>query len=114
MREANHFNTVFQVIGGAFALAGAQSAFANRLLQSLKENAPGVDPSVVLATGATQIRTAFPADQTQGIIIAYMAGVKVTFILIVAISGFSVIVAAFVPWKRINMESLKSAGGGMA
>ena len=101
----------FQTVGGAFILSGAQSAFVNQLLAKLPEYAPNVDPHIIIATGATQIRTAFPADQVPGILMAYMAGIKVTFAIATAAVGLAFVISIFSSWKRLNMEALKAAGG---
>ncbi|KAF2666273.1 MFS general substrate transporter [Microthyrium microscopicum] len=101
----------FQTIGGAFAISAAQSGFVNRLLGVLPTSAPGVDPMKVIATGATEIRHAFSAGDVAGIVQAYMAGVKVTFIIMIALCSTTIIAACMAPWKRINAESLS---GGVA
>ena len=69
---------------------------------------------MVMGTGATQIRHAFPADQVPAVIVAYMAGIKVTFVLVVALLGVSCVLAMFVPRKQLNAEALKAGGGGAA
>jgi len=42
---------VFQVIGGAFSVSAAQSAFVNIMIKKLATTAPDVDPLQVIATG---------------------------------------------------------------
>ena len=81
------------------------------MVTTLASTAPGVDPRTVIATGATQIRTAFPPEQVPGIVLAYMAGIKVTFALTVGLVGFTCLVGLFVPWKRLNADALKESGG---
>jgi MFS transporter, DHA2 family, glioxin efflux transporter len=100
---------VFQTVGGAFFIAAGQSAFVNTLLKKLESVAPSVNPALVIATGATEIRNAFPAEEIGGILTAYMAGVKMTFVLVIAGAG-----AAFFTsfgsrdsggWKSVLKES---------
>lgn len=67
---------------------------------------------MVIATGATEIRTAFPADQVPAIVVAYMAGIKVKFALVVALIGFTCVLAVFVPRKKLNPEARQ--GGSLA
>lgn len=66
---------------------------------------------MVVLTGVTQIRTAFPADQVPGILMAYMAGLKVTFAIATGAIGLAFVVSIFSSWKRLNPEALKAAGG---
>lgn len=41
--------------GGTFFVSAAQSAFVNKMLNTLPSTAPGVDPTTVIATGATGV-----------------------------------------------------------
>jgi hypothetical protein len=99
----------FQTIGGAFSTSAAQSGFVNRLLTELARTAPEVNPQMVIGTGATQIRHAFPAEQVPAIVLAYMAGIKVTFALAIGLIGTACLFAALVPWKRLNIEAVQGA-----
>jgi hypothetical protein len=83
-------------------------------MSTLVTSAPNIDPQIVIATGATQIRSAFTPNQVPGIVFAYMAGLKVTFALVVALAGFTCLVGLLVPWKPINAEALRESGGGVA
>ncbi|KAF2657846.1 MFS general substrate transporter [Lophiostoma macrostomum CBS 122681] len=98
----------FQSIGGAFSISAAQSAFVNRMVSELGRIAPGIDPQMVIATGATQIRHAFPADQVPAIVQAYMAGIKVTLALVVGLMGADCLLAPFVPRKRLPAQGLQA------
>jgi hypothetical protein len=71
---------------------------------SVKTNAPHVSPAKVLATGATQIRTAFSKEDIHGILLSYLDGLHVAFALAIAISGISLIAALFSPWRRVNVS----------
>ncbi len=103
--------TVFQTIGGAFFLSAAQSAFVNKLISVLPTTAPLVNPLSVVATGATEIRNVFPADQVPGILLAYMDGIKVSFAIAVGAVGAAFVVSLFSSWKRLNPEALSAATG---
>ena len=92
---------VFQTIGGAFFVSAAQTAFANRLLARVPITAPGVNPALVVATGATQLREVF-GDHIDGILIAYMDGLKISFALAVALAGVSAPVALFAKWQNVK------------
>ena len=92
-------------------MSAAQSGFVNRLMTELGKTLPEVNPQMVIGTGATQIRHVFPADQVPAIVLAYMAGIKVTLALVVGLVGFTCLIVVFVPRKRLNAEALKEAGG---
>ena len=99
------------MIGRAFLLSAAQSAFNNTIIGTAASTAPGIDPALLLATGATQIRTAFTSAQVPGVIAAYMAGIKVVFAITIGASGFASLFSLCGSWKKLHAEDLKNAGG---
>lgn len=103
----------FQTIGGAFMVSAAQAAFVNVLMKVLPHSAPGINPFIVVKTGATDLRTAFAADLVPGILEAYMRGLKIAFAIGLASTGVAfVIITLFQRWNRLNTAAI--AGGGVA
>lgn len=98
-----------QTIGGAFWVSAGQSAFINRLVQKLPETAPNVNPQLVAAVGATDLRKVFSPEDIPGILRAYMDGLKTAFILAIALGGVSVVISLFPRW--INLKGKAVAGG---
>ncbi|KAK0636149.1 major facilitator superfamily-domain-containing protein [Bombardia bombarda] len=101
----------FQTVGGAFLVSAAQSAFINRLLTVAATTAPDVDPMLIIGTGATQIRAVFTPEQVPGILVAYMAGIKVALAICVGAVGFSFVMGLFSNFRRLNKEAAETAGG---
>ncbi|KAH6851372.1 major facilitator superfamily-domain-containing protein [Chaetomium sp. MPI-CAGE-AT-0009] len=99
----------FQCIGGTAFVTAAQAAFVNRIIQTLPDSAPNVDPADVVATGATLIRTAFPADQVPGIVVAYMAGIKVALGISIGGAGLGLVICLCSRWKRLNLDAVEDA-----
>lgn len=85
----------------------AQSAFVNQLIAKLASTAPDIDPALVILTGSTEIRTAFPADQVPAILLAYMAGLRVTFAIMTGFAGIAFLASLFVSWKRLHRKVSK-------
>lgn len=96
-------------MGGAFFVSAAQSAFTNQLISSLKTHAPDVDPLHVIAVGATELRSAFAADQIPGIIVSYMDGLRVVFALCIALAGCSTLISFAMPWVSIKGKAAPGA-----
>jgi EmrB/QacA subfamily drug resistance transporter len=96
----------FQCIGGTAFVTAAQAAFVNRIIQTLPTSAPNVDPADVVATGATMIRTVFPADQVPGIVVAYMDGIKVALGISIGGAGLGLVICLCSSWRRLNSESV--------
>ncbi|KUI71447.1 Putative HC-toxin efflux carrier TOXA [Cytospora mali] len=102
----------FQLIGGSFLVSGAQSAFVNIIVKTIPYSAPGVDPAMLLATGATELRNVFTPEQVPGILVAYMRGLKIVFAISLASVGLSLVVSVFSRWKRLNTAAI--TGGAAA
>ena len=101
----------FQTLGGAIWVSATQAAFVNRLLVNLPRLAPKVNPTQVIATGAGDLRKVFGSDELPGVLAAYSEGLKDAYLLICAIAGISMLVGTAIPWRRIDVEKIKSAGG---
>lgn len=84
------------------------------MIKELAARLPEVNPGMVLAIGATQIRQAFPAEQVPVILDAYMVGLEAVFAAMVAAYGVSTLVSVFGSWERLDEEKLKAAAGGAA
>ena len=96
----------FQTIGGAFMVSSAQAGFTNTLLKKLAIHAPDVDPHAVIAAGATKLRETFTDQQLPGILASYMDGLKVVFIIIVALAGCATITSVAMPWTSVKRKQV--------
>ncbi|KAK9414652.1 putative HC-toxin efflux carrier TOXA [Seiridium unicorne] len=94
-------NAVFQTVGGAFTISSAQAAFINQMLSKLAESAPGIDGATVIATGATQLREVFTAEELPGVLVAYMHGIKAAFAVSVGFAGLSFLSTLLMPWGKL-------------
>ena len=95
-----------QSIGGAMFVPVGQTVFTNRLVSSLKEHAPAVDPKSVLDGGAAGLGTRFAADVLQGIVLSWNEALTRTFVVAAAMGAFTVIGAAFVEWKSVKGKQI--------
>ncbi|KIV94475.1 hypothetical protein PV10_02240 [Exophiala mesophila] len=91
----------FQTVGGAFSTAAGQSAFVNRLLATLPTTAPGVNPGLVLLTGASELHNVFPADVLPGVLEAYMTGLKAAFAVAIAFCGVAFLLSWGIPMRKL-------------
>ncbi|KOS18116.1 putative HC-toxin efflux carrier [Escovopsis weberi] len=91
----------FQTLGGAFRTGAGQAAFVNQLLAKLPSTAPGVDPALVIATGAVELRNVFSPEELPGILVAYMHGLKAVFAVGIGMAGAACLCTAFIPWSRL-------------
>ncbi|CAM1504942.1 Fc.00g025330.m01.CDS01 [Cosmosporella sp. VM-42] len=91
----------FQTIGGAFSTAAGQSAFVNRLLATLPKTAPGVNPGLILATGASELHRVFSPEVLPGVLEAYMDGLKAAFAVAVAFCGIAFLCSLAIPFRKL-------------
>ncbi|KAF2141776.1 uncharacterized protein K452DRAFT_308840 [Aplosporella prunicola CBS 121167] len=82
----------WQTVAGAIFVSVGQSLFANELISSVKKNLPGVNPGLVVSTGATELRHVFGPDQLPAVIRSYMDGLKNAYVLGIALEGVAVLI----------------------
>lgn len=99
------------MVGGAFLLSAAQSAFNNTMIRHATSMVSGIDTTLLLGTGATQIRTVFNSTEIPAVIASYMAGIKVVFAITVGAAGFASLFSLLGSWKKLHAEDMKNAGG---
>ncbi|KAL7940960.1 major facilitator superfamily transporter [Trichoderma barbatum] len=92
----------FQTVGGAVLIGAAQSGFVSQLVTKLESTAPSVNPALVVAAGATELRKLFSAHELEGILVAYMAGIKIAFVVTIAAVGVSLPVSLLCKWNKIS------------
>ncbi|KAH8881291.1 MFS general substrate transporter [Thozetella sp. PMI_491] len=98
-----------QTLGGALFVSIGQNVFSNKLVEYIGTYAPGLDPALVLATGATSIQTAIPKEYLAGVTLAYNDSLTRTFLVFAAMAAMSAIGAAFVEWKSVKGKKLEMA-----
>jgi hypothetical protein len=81
------------------------------MVKTLIVEAPSVNPLLVIATGATQIRSVFSPEQLPGVLAAYMQGIKVSLGITIGATGMAVLISLFSSWRRLNPKALKGVGG---
>ena len=90
-------------------ISAAQTAFVNRLILALSSTAPGIDPALVVMTGATEIRTTFAPNEVVGIVKAYMMGIKTALAIPIAAIGVAFLVSLFAAWRTVVHRKRLSA-----
>ncbi|KAK5112973.1 hypothetical protein LTR62_003795 [Meristemomyces frigidus] len=96
-----------QTLGGALFISVAQNVFTNQLLHNLKQVVPDLDPALVLATGATSLKTAIPAKYLAGVQTAYNSSVIDTFYVATAMAVASLLGAVLLEWKSVKGKKME-------
>ncbi|KXJ89664.1 major facilitator superfamily domain-containing protein [Microdochium bolleyi] len=101
----------FQQLGGAVFIAVAQTLFQNGVIQGIEVDAPGLNPAVVINTGANLVPQTLASmglsSLTEKVLTAYMQGLRSTFYLTVAAACAAFIVALGLEWKKIDKAGQK-------
>ncbi|KAH8723142.1 major facilitator superfamily domain-containing protein [Phaeosphaeriaceae sp. PMI808] len=92
----------FQIIGGSFSVACAQAAFASTIVRRVAVHAPSVKPHMLLNLGATELRKQFSGDELQGILQAYMDGLRVAFAVAIALLGIGFLFSFVPKWDNFR------------
>ncbi|KAJ5917203.1 hypothetical protein N7466_010757 [Penicillium verhagenii] len=95
----------FQTVGGAVLVAAAQSAFVNQIIITLAATAASIDSSLVVATGASELRKIFTTEQLAAILPAYMKGLKVAYAISITAAGIAFCVSPFNNFKKIDAHA---------
>lgn len=90
-----------QTLGGALFVSVGENIFTNTLVKQLQTQVPGLDPAIVLATGATSIQSTIDPAYLPGVTLAYNNALTTAFQVSLAMSCFSIIGALFIEWKSV-------------
>lgn len=100
-----------QTLGGALFIAVGQSVFQNGLINGIRTYAPTVNPAVIVGGGATQMRHILTQlgmlDQLDGVIQAYMSGLRGTYRVSLAIMVVAFVAGCFMEWKSVKKAGAK-------
>lgn len=99
----------FMNFGGSLFVSVAQNVFNNRLGAELVKYTTGIDPSIIIHVGATDLKNVVPANQLAGVLTAYNASLTQTWYIAVAMCCLTAIPACFVEWKSV--KGIKGLGG---
>lgn len=96
-----------QNLGGAVLTCVGQALFNNDLSKGLG-GIQGVNPSLIVETGATGLRNVVPKEQFAAVLHAYNHAITRTFIVAVAAACLSLVWAVGVPW--VNVKGVSEGG----
>lgn len=103
----------FQTFSGALFISVGQNVFQTQLLASIVKNLPNIDPSTVIATGATNLHATFSAEEIPKILVAYNSGIVHTFYAAIAMACIGFIGAFGMEWVSVCLSSCESQVAGL-
>lgn len=100
-----------QNLGGTFFLTFAELTFNTELRKGLIEYAPNVDPDMVIAAGASAVRTVVPPDALQQVLVAYSKAFDYTRYVATGAAGGALLTAFGMGWKSIKKSKVEKLEG---
>lgn len=97
-----------QTISGSIFNSVAQSVFYNKLQEYTVEYAPGLNPAIVLGTGATAIQSTIPAQYLDGVRLAYNNALNRVMLIPAVIAAVGVIFGFTMEWRSVKKDKKKA------
>ncbi|KAL1853595.1 MFS sugar transporter [Diaporthe australafricana] len=98
-----------QTLGGSLFVSVSQNVFSNKLVEYVRDYAPGLEPSIVLSAGATSIQKTIPAEFLDGVTLAYNDALMQTFLVSAALAAVSIVGSGFMEWKSVKGKKVEMA-----
>ncbi|KAK2879500.1 MFS sugar transporter, partial [Arthroderma sp. PD_2] len=97
-----------QTLGGALFVSVAQNVFTNLLVTGIRDAAPGLDASLVLRVGATQLKTMIAPEFLDGVQIASLSALANTWYVSAALAALSIVGAAGMEWRSVKGKKIEA------
>lgn len=81
----------------------------NQLARKLAQTAPNVSTTLVTTIGATELHQKFSGAELDGVLSAYVWGIKVAFAITIVTCGVTVLVSLCNKWNNINALKAKAS-----
>lgn len=111
MPTGNAIPIFFVSLGGAISISIAQNIFSNALVKQIPLHTQGIDPSVIIAAGATHIRDVTPPDQLAGVLRGYNEALTQAYVLAIACGGLAFLSSFLFEWKNVKGKNIALGGG---
>ena len=102
-----------QQLGGAVFVSIGQNVFSNELIKGLRPIS-GINPAIVVKTGATEIKNVVDVRFVDQVRAAYNGALTKTFTAALVMAALSIIGALFMEWKNIKKGKEDLPGGSPA
>ncbi|KAI4121179.1 MAG: hypothetical protein LQ338_006514 [Usnochroma carphineum] len=108
-----------QTLGGAIFVSAAENIFTNNLLTNLQRALPQIDPALVLAAGATELRKVVEgqglgAGAVGKAVEAYSEALVKALQMAAGLACLTVLGAVGMEWRSVKEEGKGEGGGGGA
>lgn len=93
-----------QMLSGAIFVSVGQNVLDTKLVSSLVKLVPGIEPTEIVNTGATDLRGIVPANELHGVLVAYNQAIRQPFIVACSVGCLAVFGAVLVRWQSVKSK----------
>ncbi|KAF7335619.1 Major facilitator superfamily transporter [Mycena venus] len=91
-----------QTLGGSVFVSVGQNVFRSRLLSGLIRRAPGIDPSIVLNSGATRLHSAVDPALLPEVLAVYNDAIVAAIYVCLAVAALSIVGSLATEWRNVR------------
>ncbi|KAJ6550029.1 major facilitator superfamily domain-containing protein [Mycena capillaripes] len=92
-----------QTLGGSVFVSVGQNVFRSKLLSGLVSRVPGVDPAIVLNSGATSLHSAVDAKFLPAVLAVYNDALVSAIYVCVAMATLSIVGSLATEWRNVKV-----------
>ena len=93
-----------QTLGGAVFISVGQNVLASHLVSGLSGLVGGLDPAVIVNTGATDLRGLVPAEQLPAVLEVYSEALRQVFLIATGLASVTILGALGLEWKSVKKD----------
>lgn len=93
-----------QTMGGAIFISVGQNILTSNLVSGITQIVEGVDPAMIVNTGATELRHLVPADQLPAVLEVYNHALRQVFLISAGLSSAAILGALGLEWKSVKKD----------
>jgi hypothetical protein len=101
-----------QTMGGAIFISVGQNILTSNLVSGITQIVEGVDPAMIVNTGATELRHLVPADQLPAVLEVYNYALRQVFLISAGLSATAILGALGLEWKSVKKDKKGAAQKG--
>lgn len=93
-----------QTMGGAIFISVGQNILTSNLVSGITQIVEGVDPAMIVNTGATELRHLVPTDQLPAVLEVYNHALRQVFLISAGLSSAAILGALGLEWKSVKKD----------
>ncbi|KAI6838779.1 MFS general substrate transporter [Hortaea werneckii] len=101
-----------QQLGGAIFVSVGQNVLNSKLVSGIVRLVPDLSPERILNTGATELRRIVPANDLQGVLVAYNLALRQVFVVATAMACLAALGAFGLEWRSVKAK--EGSGGKLS